>query len=365
MTTEFLPWPCCTLAHYPLDENWTDTFPPENLSRYHYVHIKNVAHTFFLTPSMAETYAQLRDYAFQQGAFSNANPMDMEFFHSFLVHDYPFFLGHKKNEIHSAFNLSDNKYQGLGHLKASHFDLWRVENAGLGFAQLQSLTNPGKVNAFVSLTEMPKKGDVIFARLMPVGILPRAFGYSVVEPWDTVLPKYVDEILSVFRRQLEAFQAKHPSATARSFMKIAGYHFYELVQSKELMPILNDKLMHLPDRVYGQTVTYIFPDTKSLPKYSDIPGAKQLKDEDGTLLNLATVFISEDKSVPQSLREAIISRENRSLEVTVFMKESGAAFLEQKLEPLFGKAKVIRKVHVLDDNELYRALRHLSIQKQV
>ena len=363
MNKEFTPWPCTTLAQYPLTDDWTDTFPLEPLSRHHYLHISNITHTFFLEPSLADTYALLRDYAFQQGNLSNANPLDMEFFRSMLAHDYPFFLGHKKTEIQSAFNLSNKKYQGMPHLKCSHFDLWRVENAVLGFAQLQSLTNPGKSTAFVSFTERPKKGDIIFARLMPIGILARAMHYTVVEPWDTVMPEYVDSILAVFQRQFHAFKAKFPNATTRAFMKIAAYHFYELIQSKELIPILNKKLAPIKDTVYAQNMSFIFPDIKCMPKFSDIPGAKQLKDEEGHWINLATVPICEDNTIPETLREAIISRENRTLEVTTFMKNAAEQFVTQTLEPRFGKAKVIRKNHVLDENETYRALRHLSIQR--
>lgn len=364
MTAEFTPWPCTSLATYPLDENWTDTFPVEPLSRYHYIHIKNVTHSFFLNTSLAQTYAQLRDYAFQQGNLSNANPLDMEFFHSILTHDFPFFLGHKKTEIQAAFDSSASKYQGMPHLKSSHFDLWRVEKASLGFAQLQSLTNPGKVSAFVSLTERPKVGDILFARLMPIGLLGKLTCQSVVEPWDTVLPQHVDGILNVFQKQFDAFKAKFPNATTRAFMKIAAYHFYELIQSKELMPALNEKLAPVHDTVYAQTMSFIFPDMKSMPKLTDIPGVKILKDENGETLNLATAAICKDHSVPQTLREAIISREDRTLEVSTFMKNAADTFVNETLEPLFGKTKVIRKTHRLDENETYRALRHLSIQQK-
>ncbi|MBO5753430.1 MAG: hypothetical protein J6S69_07035 [Proteobacteria bacterium] len=361
MTAEFTPWPCTSLSQYPLSEDWTDTFPAESLSRYHYIHIKNVTHTFFLEPTMTKTYAMLRDYAFQQGDMSNANPLDMEFFHNILTHDYPFFMGHKKTEIQSAFDLSAKKFQGMGHLKSSHFDLWRVENATLGFAQLQSLTNPGKINAFVSLTEMPKKGDILFARTLPIGLLGQIMMHTVVEPWDTVMPEHVDSILATFQMQFNAFKNKFPHTTSRAFMKIAAYHFYELIQSKDLIPILNDKLKPVKDTVLAQNISFIFPDIKAMPKLSDIPGAKRLKDEDGNWLDLATASICEDLSVPETLREAIISKENRTLEVTMFMKDAAEAYITQTLEPLFGKAKVIRKTHLLDDNETYRALRHLSL----
>ncbi len=359
--SEFVPWPCCELSPYPLDSHWTDTFPMSKLSRLRYIHILNATRSFFLTPELADTYAQLRNYAFQQGQFSNANAMDMDFFYSMLTHDYPFFLGHKQNEIQSAFKIDEKKYQGMPLLKASHFDLFRVEKAFLGFAQLQSLTNPGMANAFISMTERPKVGDVIFARLMPVGHIPRSFAFSAVEPWDTVNPDYVDKILPVFRRQYEAFCAKYPDTTTRAFMKIAAYHFYELMQFFELIPLLEQKISHLPDTVFARTISWIFTDPAKMPKLTDIPGAELIKQADGKASNLATVPICEDKRVPQTLREAIVSKEHKTLEVTLFMKDAGDSFVESVLKPCFKKAKNIEKIHKLDENETYRALRHLSL----
>ena len=361
-SNEFTPWPCTEFAQYPIDANWNDTYPQASLSRYRYTHILNATRSFFLKPELSETYHQLRNYAFQQGAFSNANALDLEFFYSALSHDYPFFLGHKQAEIHTAFHLDANKYQGMDYLKASHFDIYRVERALLGFAALQSLTNPSIQPAFVSFMEMPHVGDIIFARLIPIGLIPRALAFSVVEPWDTVDPKYIDDILATFRKQFEAFQAKFPDTTTRAFMKIAAYHVYESIQAKELIPHLNQKLKAVNDFLQARTVSYIFTDRAKMPKLTDIPGAKLVKDGTEDIPNLATAPICEDKAIPETLREAIISREDRTLEVTLFMHDHGDKFIQETLEPCFKKAKTIEHRHILDDNETYRALRHLSLK---
>lgn len=359
--SEFVPWPCCELSTYPLDSHWTDTFPMSKISRLRYMHIINATRSFFLTPELSDTYAQLRNYAFQQGRFSNANVMDMDFFYSMLTHDYPFFLGHKQNEIHSAFKIDEKKYQGMPLLKASHFDLFRVEKSFLGFAQLQSLTNPGIVNAFISLSERPRIGDILFARLMPVGHIPRAFAFSAVEPWDNVNPEYVDKILPIFKRQHEAFCAKFPNTSTRAFMKIAAYHFYELIQYFELIPMLNQKMAHLNDKIYARTFSWIFPDPSKMPKLAEIPGAEAVEQGQDKNPTLVTVPICDDKKVPQTLREAIVSRDNKTLEVTVFMQDAGNRFVESVLKPGFKKTKPIEKIRILDENETYRALRHLSL----
>jgi hypothetical protein len=358
---DITPWPCSELSHYPLDKHWTDTFPMQKLSRFRYVHILNATRSFFLTNELAGTYAQFRNYAFQQGAVSNANPMDMEFFYSMLTHDYPFFIGHKQSEIQAAFKIDQQKYQGMELLKASHFDLYRVERGALGLAVLQSMTNPGIQNAFISFTNMPKPGDYIFARLMPVGLIPRSFAFSAVEPWDTVNPEYVDDLVATFRKQYSLFCEKFPDTSTRAFMKICAYHFYEAIQSHEILPVLNAKLSHLPDFVYAQTISYIFTDQSQIPKLTSIPGAKPVDGEDKEQAKLVTVPICSDRKVPETLREAIISRDHRTIEVTMFMHDAAERFVQETLEPCFKKAKTIRKVRLHDGNEVYRSLRHLSL----
>lgn len=363
MTGDFIPWPCNDLTQYPLDEHWTDTFPQIHLPRWRYEYIQSATRRMFQQPEMNSTYAFFRNYAFQQGNLSNANMLDMEFFYNVLSHDYPFFLGHKRTEIQADVNFSDKKYEGLGVFRASHFDLYRVEQSAPGFATLQSMTNPGNTRAFVPVTERPHKGDYIFARLMPIGIVRRMMAPSVLEPWDTVDPRHVDAILAVFRRQYEAFCNKFPETSTRAFMKICAYHFYELIQAHELIPILNDRLGAVSDFVHAQTVSYTFTDVSKMPRLASIPGAKLVKEDGKEIATLATVPICTEKCIPETLREAIVSRDNRTLEVTMFMHDAGEKFLREVFEPLFKKAKIIQKIHVLDDNETYRSLRHLSISK--
>lgn len=357
---EFTPWPCVELSRYPLDKHWTDTFPQENLSKYHYTHILNTTRSFFHTPAMADTYAQLRNYAFHQGTFSNANPMDLEFFYSILSHDLTFFLGDKDREIQSAFQLDGNKFRGMGHLKASHYDIYRVERTAFGLAELQSLTNPGKMNAFVSLFDAPKKDDVLFARLMPIGMLPRAFAYSVVEPWDTINPEFADDIVATYKKQYQAFCDKFPDTTTRAFCKIAGYHIYELIQAHELRQILNEKLKSVHDSLLPQTIRYKFTDKKPMIKLAEIPGSKPVKSNGAEVPDLYTASICTDKSIPQTLREAILSKEGRVLEITMFMRDASNNYIQTVIQPLIEKRNFIQETHELDNNEMYRSLRHLA-----
>ena len=363
--TEFVPWPCVELSQYPLGGDWTDSFKMQSMPQFRYIQAVQGTRTMFQSPELASTYAQFRNYAFQQGAFSNANPLDMEFFYSMLSHDYPFFIGHKKAEVQSGFNFSDKKYEGLGLLRASHFDLFRVMDASFGLAVLQSLTNPGIQRAFVSLRDRPKKDDIIFARLLPVGFLGKMNIPSVVEPWDTVDPSNVDAIVATFRRQYEAFCAKWPDTSTRAFMKICAYHFYELIQCHELIPILNKKLACVSDFVHGKTVSYTFADKSQMPQIADIPGANPVMDGGKPMTNLATAEICSNKSVNETLREAIISFEDKTIEVTLFLHDAGDKFLAEVIEPAIKNAQTTQKTHILDDNEIYRSLRHLSITREV
>jgi hypothetical protein len=361
MPKDFTPWPCAELSQYPLDSHWTDVFPASNLPKLHYENIKQMVRSLFQTPAMAKTYAQLRNYAFQQGAYSNANRMDLEFFYNILTHDYPFFVGDKQNEIQSSFSLNTKKYKGMPWLKCSHFDIYRVEQAAFGLAQLQSLTNDSKVNAYISLFGGPHKDDIIFARTLPIGIMPQSFAISVVEPWDTISPDYIDNILSTYQRQYIAFCDKFPNTSHKAFCKIAAYHIYELLQAYELRPILNQKLAHIPDIISARTYAFTFHHKKEMIRLPDIPEAKEVDKDSKDAPSLVTVPICKDKSVPQTLREAIISSENKTIEITVFMKTAGEEFIEKTFKPLIEKYKTIQSIHILDDNEMYRSLRHLSL----
>ena len=357
----FKPWPCSELKQYPLVGDWTDSFPMRRLSLFRYEHIINATRSLFLTNEFAALNAFFRNYAFQQGAFTNANAMDLEFFYSALSHDYPFFIGDKGVEILSAYKFDENKYQGLEFLRASHFDLFRVEQSTLGMTVLQSMTNPGIQRAFVSLKERPQVGDYLFARLMPVGLFPRFLGCSVVEPWDTVNPHHIDAILANYRRQFEAFGKRYPQTSARAFMKIAGYHVYEAIQARELLEILNARIA--PDKVYARTVTYTFEHPESRVRPSDLSGITIVSGEGETPI-LATVPIAEKHAGPQTLREAILSWNGRDLEVTSFMNDAGDRYLQTVLEPSFQGAHFVRVDHPHDDNETYRSLRHLSLVRR-
>ena len=362
MPKDFTPWPCAGLSQYPLDHNWTDTFPNGNLPKYHYESIKSLVRSYFQTPAMAKTYAQLRNYAFQQGAYTNANTMDLDFFYHILVHDFAFFVGDKQAEIQSAFPIDNNKYKGLPYLKCSHFDLYHVEKAAFGLAELRSLTDDSSVHAYTSLFSPVHKDEIVFARALPIGLMPRSFAMPIVEPWDTVSPDYIDSILAVYQKQYIAFCDKFPGTSHRAFCKIAAYHIYELLQAQELRPILNEKLAKVQDILSARTYSFIFHHAKEMINLNDIPGAKDVTKETPQNPTLVTVPICSDKSVPQTLREAIVSRENKTLEITVFMKNAGETLVEGTIKPMIEKFKTIPSVRILDDNEMYRSLRHLSLQ---
>ena len=102
-----------------------------------------------------------------------------------------------------------------------------------------------------------------------------------------------------------------------------------------------------------------------MPKLADIPGANPVMDGGKPMTTLATAEICSKKSVDQILREAIISVEDKTIEVTLFMHDAGDKFISEVIEPAFKEFKTTQKTHILDDNEIYRSLRHLSITREV
>lgn len=356
------PWPCIQMAQYPVADDWDDAFPLERLSGFQYDHIKNAVHALFLSPALAKTYAQLRDFAFQQGAFSNANRIDLEFFHNILTHDYPFITGNKQIEIRAAFQIDSKKARGMGHLRASHFGLYRVGVSGMGFAELHSLLDDGIWRAFFGLGECPATGSVVFCRLMPVGFVPRSLAYSVVEPWETVVPDHVDHVVAMFRRQFDLFRTRFPKATVKAFLKASAYPLYEYIESCELRAVLQKQLDTVDDELHATTTTLIFPDVSQMPKIDALPLASPVKDLQGVVQNLATAPIFQDDALPETLREAILSREKRALEITTFARQAGAKYVEECIQSLPKRTKIIQKIRILDENEMYRALRHLFLR---
>lgn len=361
--TAFTPWPCTRLSVYPLPDDWNDLFPQTKLSKLRYEGLKSVVQSFMMSPQMSSVYANFRDYAWQQGAYTNANRIDQEFFRHILVHDFPFFLGHKKREICADFKIDEKKYPGLPLLRPSYFDLYRVLRTGLGFTELEALLHPGRYQTFFSPFDAPKTNDVVFARLLPVGFIPRTLAYTVVEPWDAIDEPYVEPILSQIRQQFDAFREKFPQTTERAFMKIAGYHVYELIQSFPLRDKLNKKLSKFNDEAIGVTVTLAFKKSSHVPAPADCPHAAPVLDNGVPLPDLATAPLRDDGSLPETLREAIISREKNTLEITTFMRDAGQSYLSELIAALPKLAVFTQTEKILDANEFYRALRHVYLIK--
>lgn len=360
---EFTPWPCSRLAKYPLREGWNDYFPSSRLSRVNYVCLTQAIQSLFLMPSFESTYSEMRDYAWQQGGLTNANAIDKEFFFNMLTHDYPFLIGHKGVELGTSFSLDSKKYEGMDHLRASHFDLYRVVRSNLGVAELQSLLHEGQLYGYFSLTDYPRDGEYVLARILPVGMMPRRFAYTVVEPWDTIDPRFAEDVVRICKQQYLYFKDKYPQSDARAFMKVAAYFVYELIQSYELVEKLNGDLHRIGgmegEEVCAVTTRFTYPKASQMMRIDELPGAKFVVEGGETNFNLATAPISADLSIPETLREAILSRESNSIEVTTFLKSSGERYIESCMAVLPHRDKMVRHTQYLDNNVTYRALRHL------
>lgn len=359
----FNPWPCADFSSYPLAANWSTTFPKHRISQLNYDRGVGVIRTLFMSPPLTDVIAKLRQYCFQQGVQTNANRMDLEFFYNILSHDMPFFLGHKQVEILQAFPEEAKLSSCLNLVKASHFDFYRViKRWPFGFARLESLTSGKLVTTFSAFDDPTECGDCIFGRVLPVGFLPGPFAHSLIEPWDTVDADIFDDVMAIFDKQYSSFCTRFPECTKAAFLKIAAYHVYEMIQGHELVPILNKKLANIEDQIYARTLTLHFKNQEDLPKLTDIEGATYVLDCDGeNIESLATASISSADHIPKTLREAIISIEGKNLEITLFMENAGNSFYKAHIAPMVAKFNLEETTTVLDINETYRSLRHLSI----
>ena len=99
-----------------------------------------------------------------------------------------------------------------------------------------------------------------------------------------------------------------------------------------------------------------------MPKIDALPLASSVKDLQGVVQNLATAPIFQDDALPETLREAILSREKRALEITTFARQAGAKYVEECIQSFPKRTKIIQKIRILDENEMYRALRHLFLR---
>jgi len=359
MAAPFTPWPCTDLSSFPIEETWEDSFPSTHMTMLQYERHIGTLRSLFDSPSLAQTKAQLKDYCFCQGAFNNANALDVEFYHSVLSHDFPFFKGHLGVEIQSCFPIERKDYPGIGVLKASHFDFYEVKGVPfLGFARLSSLTRDLSVIAFTSLDMPPQAGDIVFGRLIPIGFLPRALSWRIVEPFDTISPKHQTSVLSTFQSQYDAFCQKFPKTSKAAFLKIAAYHVYESIQALELSEVINMSLSAFGERLEAQTFKAVFEDPSQIPDITQIPGAVVITDDK----RLVTVTITQNEIVKENLRDALVSRDDTTLEVTTFLKNAGSKFINEVIEPMLGQSSVVRQTIEIDANMTYRSLRHLSFK---
>lgn len=357
MTVPFIPWPCVDLSAFPLADDWSDSIPYKHLTLLQYERHVGTFRSLYDSPSMQKTYAQLRDYCFCQGAVTNANAMDMEFFYAILASDLSFFKGHLGVEIQQAFPIDRKAYPGVGVMRATHFDLFEVKSTPiLGFARLVSLTSDVSVVAFTSLSMAPKRGDIVFGRLVPIGFLPRPMAWQVVEPFDTIESQHQTTVLATFQSQYDAFCQKFPGTSKAAFLKIAAYHIYENIESHELCDVLNAQLVSFGERLSPRTFRFSFEDASEVFDLTKLPKAKCVT-QDGMLV---TVPVFDNTAVHETLREVIVSRDVNTVEITAFILHAADKWIVDVIEPLVEAKEVIRQTIELDDNTTYRSLRHIS-----
>ncbi|MFA5625737.1 MAG: hypothetical protein WC966_11900 [Bradymonadales bacterium] len=342
-------WPCSQLKRYILDKHWQALWPKSRI--YHSGYQKTVSSikALFYDPAYESIYDNFQDYCFQQGTQHNANALDKMFFDSVLVHDLIFWLGDKDREIRTDFPLDPKVYDCFGHMKASHFDLFKVLKRGLlGAVLLESVITKKRFKAWAGFIRPPKPNTVIMARLLPLN-----FQTQLLRPWLELAPEILDDVLEEFYAELAHMQLKFPQCSAEALLKIAGYHLYEAIVSRQRIAQIQKLLSKEPDIHFKpQVYTYSFPNPAQMPKLDTLPNIKMIDKELGILP------LYHHNALHKTLREAIISRQDKTLEFIAFLDEPMQSFITQ-FEALISKSKYIKHVRSLNHHEIYRSIRHI------
>lgn len=350
-------WPVSQLKNYPLDKHWTPDWPKKRASYVGYQKTMGSVRALAIQPEYEEMVGMLRNYCFQQGEEnSNASSDDREMFEDILANDFLFFVGDQDRELVQDFPLDPKAYDTFPHMKSSHFDFYRVERRGwFGAARLHSLTKDVTFNVKVPMINGPVAGEVIFGRVMSIG-----FSLRLTQCWIVVPSDIIDNVLRKFDEEFEAMKKKFSQLTKPAFLKIAAYHVYEYISGCMMIQRFEKGMPNGID--FSPTITdYVFRSPSAIPVLDKIPDARSLEDDEpNSQHNIVTLCISDKKSIDKTLREAIISREGKKLEIISFIEPKDFDFRE-KIEKMFGcpMSQVIRNQRKLDVNETYRSLRHL------
>lgn len=342
-------WPCLELKRFVLHKNWTAEFPKSRIFRTGYQKTCDSLRALFFDKAYDKIYDGFQDYCFQQGEYHNANSLDKAFFESVLYNDLIFWLGDKDREVRQDFPLDPKVYDCFGHMSASHFDVFTVRRRSpLGAVELESKTTGQCYKAWAGFIRPPQAQSVILARLMPLN-----FQTHVLKPWLTIPSDIVEDVMEEFIAELAAMKLRFEQCSAQSLLKIGAYHLYEAVAARIRIGEIQKICAQRQEITFNPRLfTYIFPNPAQIPKLSGIL-ALDVIDSD-----LATCELLQDNALHKTLREAIVSRHERSIEIVGFLEQALDKFVCD-FESQISKTKFIKKVRHLNIHETYRSIRHI------
>lgn len=345
-------WPSRRMKQWPLEPDWVPEVPQKRIAMHGYQKVVGAVQAMFTDAALGETLVGLQDYCFQQGGVSNANPRDRAFFFDVLTHDLVFFRGDKGRPLIEDLPLDPKIYDALPHMRASFFDLYRVESRGIaGGAQVMSLLRGVRLKVGVRPLRGPRKGEVFLGRSVQIGR--SAF---IDDPILSVRDEWVEAIQGRFEEELEVTAVKHPQLTPHSLLKVAGYHLYEQIAALALI----DELEGLIGNTLGlrpMIVRYRPRRSRELPDLGKLDGARIAERDVAGRPSTVLVDLAPEAVVHRSVREAMISVEEREVIVVAFI-EQGAEALCARVEALMPRGVEARRERMTLDG-VYRALRHV------
>ena len=339
------PWPSRRFKRWPLKEGWTPSTPEKRVGPVGYQKVVGSVQHLFTDATQAQVLTGLQDYCFQQGEVSNTNGRDRAWFIDILTHDLAFFEGDRERRIIEDMPLDPKVYDALPQMEASIIDLYRVDARGiLGGLKVTSLLRGGvKLSGGGGLLKAPSKGSFVLGRFVQIGR-----GLMLDEPF-----LVIEDDLAATLVEYEATRQLHPTLTRDSLLKVAGYHLYEEAVSR-----LVAQQIELPEghHLDPLVIEWVVQQPRHLPDLSVIEGAKRVEADEAGRETMVTVALSPHGLVHRTLREAVISIDDRTLSLIAFIDRDREALIE-RLRSTLPKA-VRERREPLSPRAIYRSLRH-------
>lgn len=345
-------WPARRLKGWPVAVDFGAV--SEKLKRIRmmgYQKVVGSVQVLFTDDTMTQVLGRLQDYCFQQGAMTNANPRDRAFFMSCLAHDLVFFEGDQGRPIVDDMPLDEKIYDALPHMRASHYDLYRIERRSLlGRVEASSLLRDARVEYQAGPFGGARVGDWVLGRVVSLGRT-----RQMMDPWLKLSESHANAVKKVFEEELEACRERHAGLRAESLLKVAGYHLYEEVVARMLWDELEAQLP-AGTALRPKMMTFTLAKRRDAPDLSKLSRARVAEEDEAGRASLVLVDLAPSSGIHRSVREAMVTIEGQEVIVVAFLAQGITELVGGLAESL--PAGTARRDEALSPLEVYRSLRH-------